>query len=171
VRVLVVDDDEALVSSLQRLLRKHGFEVEVATDGATALARLSKGGYDVMLLDLCMDHLDGMQVFEAAKADPGAPSTILFSGHLDIPTAVRATRSGVAEVLEKPVPDDVLVLRLRDAAAERRSRNESPSLPDLQRELILGAFESSGGNLSRAAKQLGIPRSTLRDRLRKYGVR
>jgi DNA-binding NtrC family response regulator len=47
----------------------------------------------------------------------------------------------------------------------------STSLPALERELILKAFEGSGANLSRAARELGIPRSTLRDRLKKYGVR
>ena len=184
VRVLVVDDDVHLSKALQRTLRHHGFAVDVVLDGQAAIERVSSESYDVMLLDLCLENMDGLEVYESVASKPSAPTTILHSAHLDIRTAVQATRSGVCEVLEKPVPERVLVDRIRDAARQHRLAaagegapssvapdGAKKSLPDLQREYTLHAFEGSGKNLSRAARELGIPRSTLRDRLRRYGVR
>jgi DNA-binding NtrC family response regulator len=156
-----------------------------------------------MVLDLQLANMDGLDVFRAACDLPSPPATILHSAYLSVQTAVLAIRSGVGEVLEKPVLEDVLVARIRELTARRRAKLAEPngadsgdaasgagdssragvdssgviglggsrSLPDLERTLILQAFADSGQNLSRAARTLGIPRSTLRDRLRKYGAR
>ncbi len=202
-RVLIVDDDAALARALQRYLQRQGMITEMVVDGAEALEQLRAQAFDVMVLDLQLANMDGLDVFRAACDLPSPPATILHSAYLSVQTAVLAIRSGVGEVLEKPVLEDVLVARIRELTVRRRAKLAAPngadsedsaagrgdssrggvdssavlglganrSLPDLERTLILQAFADSGQNLSRAARTLGIPRSTLRDRLRKYGAR
>ena len=97
IRVLVVDDDGILVRALQRVLGLQGFEVDTALDGRAALNRLENGEYDVMLLDLRMGSMDGMEVYAVAQRN-SPPATIIHSAHIDVRTAVMATRAGSAEL-------------------------------------------------------------------------
>ncbi|MES1178103.1 MAG: sigma-54 dependent transcriptional regulator [Myxococcales bacterium] len=124
IRVLVVDDDGVMVRALQRVLARQGFEVDTALDGRAALSRLESNEYDVMLLDLRMGSMDGMEVYAMAQ-ESAPPATIIHSAHIDVQTAVLATRAGVQDVMQKPVPEEVLTARIRELAAQRRalSRN------------------------------------------------
>jgi len=121
VRVLVVDDDSVLVRAIQRVLCVRGFEVDTALDGRTALERLDRQRYDVLLLDMQMANMDGMEVFRAVQERSSPPATIIHSAHIDVRTAVLATRAGVQEVMQKPVAEEILATRIRELAAERRS--------------------------------------------------
>ncbi|HKY39378.1 MAG TPA: sigma-54 dependent transcriptional regulator [Polyangiaceae bacterium] len=125
IRVLVVDDDAVLVRSLERVLSLQGFEVDTATDGRTALTRLQDREYDVMLLDLRMGGMDGLEMYGLAPPQC-LPATIIHSAHIDVRTAVLATRAGVQDVMQKPVPEDSLALRIRELAAEHRSIRQYP---------------------------------------------
>jgi DNA-binding NtrC family response regulator len=120
-----VDDDGVLVRALQRVLALLGFEVDTALDGRAALNRLDATEYDVMLLDLQMGSVDGMEVFAAARVK-SRPATIIHSAHIDVRTAVMATRAGVQDVMQKPVPEDVLAARIRELAALRRAVSQEP---------------------------------------------
>src|SRR5690348_2409056 len=142
IRVLVVDDDSVLVRSLQRVLSLQGFEVEAAHDGRTALSRLQCNDYDVMLLDLRMGSMDGMEVY--ALAPPRRlPATIIHSAHVDLRTAVLATRAGVEDVMQKPVPEEQLATRIRELAKARRAQRvaehqelRTGAEPDALRRLV-----------------------------------
>jgi DNA-binding NtrC family response regulator len=120
IRVLIVDDDSVLVRSLQRVLSLQGFRVDAALDGRSALGQLECGEYDVMLLDLRMGSMDGMEMY-AKRPNGRSPATILHSAHIDVKTAVEAMRAGVDDVMQKPVREDVLASRIRDLALERRA--------------------------------------------------
>src|SRR3954453_6821366 len=78
IRVLVVDDDGVMVRALQRVLAVQGFEVDTALDGRAALSRLESSDYDVMLLDLRMGNMDGMEVYAKAQ-ESSPPATIIHS--------------------------------------------------------------------------------------------
>jgi two-component system, NtrC family, response regulator AtoC len=121
VRVLVVDDDSVLVRAIQRVLCVRGFEVDTALDGRSALERLDRQRYDVLLLDMQMANMDGMEVFRAVRERTSPPATIIHSAHIDVRTAVLATRAGVQEVMQKPVAEEILATRIRELAAERRA--------------------------------------------------
>ena len=138
IRVLVVDDDSVLARSLQRVLGLQGFEVDTAHDGRAALNRLETHDYDVMLLDLRMGSMDGMEVF-AMAADRRPPATIIHSAHIDVRTAVAATRAGVQDVMQKPVPEDVLAARIRELVA----RNARPTEQATERTHELSLVGSS----------------------------
>jgi two-component system, NtrC family, response regulator AtoC len=134
VRVLVVDDDAMLVRALQRVLALQGFTVDAALDGQSALGRLRSTAYDVMLLDLRMGTMDGMEVFRVAHESDAPPATILHSAFVDVGTAVQAIRSGVCEVMEKPVPEHRLTARILELAAERRSAMRPGASPEAPHE-------------------------------------
>ncbi len=120
IRVLIVDDDAVLARSLQRFLSLQGFEVEAALDGRSALNLLQSNDYDVMLLDLRLGGMDGLEVYALVSASR-LPATIIHSAHVDLRTAVLATRAGAHDVMQKPVPEEQLTSRIRELAAERRS--------------------------------------------------
>lgn len=148
IRVLVVDDDSVLVRALQRVLDLQGFEVDTALDGRTALHRLETNEYDVMLLDLRMGSVDGMEVYALAQRG-NAPATIIHSAHIDVRTAVAATRAGVQDVMQKPVPEEVLTARIRELAAQRRAARErgtgapGPSVPEESLSRLVGTSEKA----------------------------
>jgi len=127
IRVLLVDDDGVLVRALQRVLVLQGFIVETALDGRGALRKLETSDYDVMLLDLRMGGMDGMDVYAMSRAN-FPPATIIHSAHIDVQTAVKATRAGVNDVLQKPVPEDVLAARIRELAEQRRNAKRQPAV-------------------------------------------
>ena len=129
IRVLVVDDDGVLVRALQRVLGLQGFEVDTALDGRAALNRLENNEYDVMLLDLRMGSMDGMEVYAMAQRGT-PPATIIHSAHIDVRTAVVATRAGVQDVMQKPVPEELLGARIRELSAQRRASRQQ-SVPAL----------------------------------------
>ena len=148
IRVLIVDDDSVLVRALQRVLDLQGFEVDTALDGRAALNRLSSNEYDVMLLDLRMGSVDGMEVY--ALAQQGVPpATIIHSAHIDVRTAVAATRAGVQDVMQKPVPEEVLTTRIRELAAQRRATRERNAESSAQKTVedsllrLVGASEKA----------------------------
>lgn len=181
--VLVVDDDLVFARSLMRQLHQFGWEAEHAADGADALRLVRERSFDAMVLDLRMQNVSGLEVLEALASAETMPAVILLSGHLDIPTTVHAMRAGVVDVLEKPTDATALDQRLRDAIAARRrdaaasheadggtllAAANATKVREVERAMILEVFRLCGGNLSRAARELGLPRTTLRDKLRRY---
>lgn len=117
--VLVVDDDILLASTLLRALTTFGWEVEVAHSGSAALEVMSQRAFDTLVLDLLIPDTNGFAVLERLREFPmeKRPATILLSGHLDVPSTVRAVRAGAFDVLEKPVSGALLHQRLLAALA------------------------------------------------------
>jgi DNA-binding NtrC family response regulator len=154
---LVVDDDGVLVRALVRVLALQGFEVDAVLDGRTALSRLENNDYDVMLLDLRMGSMDGMEVYAMAP-NRRLPATIIHSAHIDVQTAVMATRAGVQDVMQKPVPEELLAVRIRELANERRAMRQRPT-PTPQPESVDDALQRLVGSSPKA--------SELRDHIRR----
>lgn len=122
--VLVVDDDTTLAQTLSRSLAGFGWHVETAHNGREALHVLAGRSFDALVLDLQMPEADGLTVIEQLRDEASRPLTILLSGHLDVPTTVRAVRLGAYDVLEKPVLPADIDGRLRSGLGQRRSADE-----------------------------------------------
>jgi two-component system nitrogen regulation response regulator NtrX len=143
-RVLVVDDEESIRRSLAGLLSDEGWEVATASDGDAALAavREDAGAVDVVLLDIAMPGRDGIAVLEALReAHPDLP-VVMMSGHGAIETAVRSTRLGAFDYIEKPLSAEKLLLTLQHAVDQRRLAAENRRL----RAQALRAHEILGGS-------------------------
>ncbi|WP_289483960.1 response regulator, partial [Enterobacter sp. E105B] len=102
-RLLLVDDDPGLLKLLGLRLTSEGYSVETAASGLEGLRVLGREQIDLVISDLRMDEMDGMQLFsEIQKVQPGLP-VIILTAHGSIPDAVAATQQGVFSFLTKPV--------------------------------------------------------------------
>ena len=112
-RILIVDDEKAIRDSLQIVLSEEGFEAEVVTDGMEALHKIEEGGYDLVITDLKMPRLNGMELLE--KSSNVAPDTffIIMTAYASVDTAINALRNGAYDYLIKPVEFDDLIIRVK----------------------------------------------------------
>ena len=102
VTVLVVDDDEAHAQTLAEALESSGYEPSVVTSGESALSSLADSRPDIVLTDLRMADVDGMQILEAAR-EQGDTEVVMITGHASVETAVQAMAKGAAHYVTKPV--------------------------------------------------------------------
>ncbi len=118
-RVLLVDDEEELVQALSERLRLRGFEVVVALSGEQALSILQEAAPDLMVLDLKMPGMDGMDVLRTTRQVSPQVQVIMLTGHGSEKDCEAAMRLGVFDYLQKPVDITELVTALNRAAAVR----------------------------------------------------
>jgi DNA-binding NtrC family response regulator len=121
IRVLIVDDEPALRRSLARLLMSRGFETLTAEGGEAALSLLSTTRVDVMLCDLMMPQMDGMEVLRRVKSEHPQVEVVMMTAHGQLDTAVSAVRAGAYDFLQKPfVAPDAVAIALEKAVERRR---------------------------------------------------
>jgi len=123
VKILVVDDEPAMRLGLQQVLKKEGYEVEVASDGEQALARMSAQAFAAVVTDLRMPKRDGMAVLAHAKTLNPEPLVFMITAYGDVPTAVQAMQGGATDFILKPFKIDDVRTRVKTAllAAEPRA--------------------------------------------------
>lgn len=127
-RVLVVDDEAGILETLEILLRNEGFEPVVADSGKSALEKLASAAPDIVLSDVRMPGVGGVEVLTAARAhDPNTP-VILMTAQATLQTAMQAVNEGAFYYIQKPFRNDELVAILRRAAEHRSLRVENTSL-------------------------------------------
>jgi two-component system nitrogen regulation response regulator NtrX len=147
-RALIVDDEESIRRSLAGLLSDEGLEVVTAAEGEAALAALreEEPGFDVVLLDIAMPGRDGLAVLEELRLEWPELPVVMMSGHGTIETAVRATRLGAFDFIEKPLSAEKLLLTLQHAVEHHRLADENRRLraQALRAHEILGSSEPMG---------------------------
>ncbi len=116
-RVLVVDDEEELVSALVERLTLRGFQAKGVTNGADALAYLEGAACDVVLLDVKMPGIGGLEVIKRIKEQQPSLEVVLLTGHSSAQDAERGTTLGAFDYLMKPVKIDDLLRVLLSAGA------------------------------------------------------
>jgi two-component system copper resistance phosphate regulon response regulator CusR len=124
-RVLVVDDSERVRKTLATGLHAHGMAVETAADGAEALMLLNGLPFDVVVLDLVMPHVDGVQVLQELKSRKSKPRILVLSARDQVQDRVDALNLGADDYLVKPFSFDELLARLM-ALSRRRFDEASP---------------------------------------------
>jgi DNA-binding NtrC family response regulator len=121
-RVLIVDDEEDLVSTMAERLELRGFEVETATSGTDALAHVGKSDFSVLLVDVKMPGVGGLELMAEIKRDHPDLPVILFTGHTSVADAERGIQEGAFGYLMKPIDIDTLIEKIRNAAGTRKGR-------------------------------------------------
>lgn len=102
-KILIADDERHIAEGLQMLLADDGFEVDVATDGQEAWDMLQKGEYGLVLADLRMPNLDGLELFALMRAEQVASEVIIITGEGSVSSAVELVKGGAYHYLEKPL--------------------------------------------------------------------
>lgn len=125
--ILVVDDEEEIRNSIAEILREEGYSVASAATAGEATVMIQDAPYDVVLLDIWLPDRDGLDVLGEIRQMPSAsrPEVIIISGHGTIETAVKATKLGAYDFLEKPLSLDRTLIVLKNAAEARRLRTEN----------------------------------------------
>jgi len=126
--VLVVDDEPAILGTLKKALSLEGYSVDVAGGVALAEERLAKKDYEVVLLDVALPDGDGLDLLGRLRARGEDADVIMMSGHGTIDAAVRATKLGALDFLEKPLSTDRLLVMLENAFRLRRAQEETREL-------------------------------------------
>lgn len=134
-RVLIVDDEPGIRDSLSGILQDEGFLTHAVATGEDCLHELASNPYDALLLDVWLPGIDGLQVLERLLQTPldAHPACIMISGHGSIETAVRATKLGAFDFLEKPLTIEKVLLVLRNALEHRRLQLELRDLRQIAR--------------------------------------
>ena len=137
--VLIVDDEAGIRESLKGVLQDEGYQASVVESGEACLELLAKRSFDVVLLDIWLPGIDGLDVLEKLKESDAAPEVIMISGHGTIETAVRATKLGAYDFLEKPLSLEKTLILVKNAAEAHRLRSENRDLKrQLPRSVIAG---------------------------------
>jgi two-component system, NtrC family, response regulator AtoC len=129
-RVLVVDDEENIRLVLRTLLRKNGYEVEVADSGESALALVDTFGPDVILTDVRMPKMGGMDLLATLKAKQYPATVIVMSAYGNVDLALEAMKAGAYDYVGKPFKPDEVVLALRKAEERETLRRENRALKE-----------------------------------------
>jgi two-component system, NtrC family, nitrogen regulation response regulator NtrX len=130
--ILIVDDESGIRDSLRGVLDDEGFRTEAAESGEQCLRLLASQGFDVVLLDVWLPGMDGLETLQKIRELEAAPEVIMISGHGTIETAVRATKLGAYDFLEKPLSIDRTLNLIRHAIDAKNLRRENR---DLKRQL------------------------------------
>jgi two-component system, NtrC family, nitrogen regulation response regulator NtrX len=125
--ILIVDDEAEIRGSLEEILREEGYGVATARTAAEAITLIQDAPYDVVLLDIWLPDRDGLDVLGDvhALAAETRPEVVIISGHGTIETAVKATKLGAYDFLEKPLSLDRTLIVLKNAVEARRLRRDN----------------------------------------------
>ncbi len=123
--VLIVDDEQEIRESLESILREEEYLVTIAATATEAMALLRDVTYDVVLLDIWLPDRDGLDMLVEIKQLENSPEVVIISGHGTIEAAVKATKRGAYDFLEKPLSLDRTLLVLKNATQARRMREEN----------------------------------------------
>jgi two-component system response regulator RegA len=171
--LLLVDDDERFRERLGTALRERGVEVAIAKDQATALELIGQRSFDALVTDLKMPGPSGLVLVKEVQRLAPHTRVVMLTGYGTIATAVEAMRLGAIDYLVKPCNADQLLQAFTESAPEKEAEPDeglTPSLARLEREHIERVLTECGGNVTRAAKVLGIHRRTLQYKLAKFPV-
>lgn len=173
ISILIVDDDTALRERLARAFRDRGFEVLEAGDHPAALELARARSIDRAVVDLRMPGPNGLQVVHDLRALHPSLQVVVVTGYGSIATAVEAMRLGARDYLTKPANADQ-ILAAFDAdpdAPPVEPEYDVPSLAKVEREHIERVLQECNGNISKAARVLGMHRRTLQYKLAKFPVK
>jgi len=127
-RILIIDDETSIRSSLRGILEDEGYAVTTAASGEEGLGQLQKQHFDLLLLDIWLPGMSGIDVLRRVQALDDRPQVVAISGHGTVETAVQATKLGGFDFLEKPLSLEKVVLTIKNALRQRKLEEENVQL-------------------------------------------
>src|ERR1700733_12232429 len=126
--ILIVDDEEGIRHSLTSILSEEGYDVVAVPSGEECLNRLASAHFDVVLLDIWLPKMDGIETLERMRQQGHFPMVVMISGHGNIETAVRATKLGAFDFIEKPLSIEKITRSVKNAVEFVRLEEENRRL-------------------------------------------
>ena len=127
-RILVIDDEAAIRESLEVLLTLEGYTVDMATEGESGLKMIDRESYDLVLLDLSMPGLSGMELLPLIKERQPDLPLIMITAYGTVDNVVEAIRNGASNFVQKPWDNEKLLADIRSAILRRKAEEENLQL-------------------------------------------
>jgi two-component system nitrogen regulation response regulator NtrX len=137
--ILIVDDEAGVRASLAGVLRDEGYTVATVDSGEACLAHVVQSPPDVILLDIWLPGMDGLATLERLRERNVEAQVIMISGHASVEAAVRSTKLGAFDFIEKPLSLDKTVLTVRNALRQHRLKPKIASFARVDRRLVIVA--------------------------------
>ncbi len=162
VRVLVVDDDRAICDYMETFLTKDGFEVKTLNDPSGAPDEVKTGGYHLVVLDLMMPKMDGLQVLERIRKVDNDVAVVIFTGYPSLETAVQSMKMDAVDYLKKPFnPEEFRVVVDRVMRKKGLLRTPEENLHRVIGETIRNLRKDRNLTLKQMARRTGLSVSLL----------
>jgi len=168
--VLVVEDDNAFRTLLMNAFRDRGYDAQGAPDAASAIRAAQQESPEMAVIDLRLPDRSGLDVVRELKAIDASTAIVVLTGYGSIATALESVRLGAVHYLTKPTDADRILAAFQHGLASR-SRDlptDPPSLAHVEWEHLNRVLTDCDGNVSEAARQLGMHRRSLQRKLAKY---
>lgn len=169
--ILVIDDDDLLRQQLARAFERRGLEVRTAANVETASAMIREESPELAVIDLKMPDGSGLELVELLHEVDASSRAVVLTGYGSIATAIDAVRLGATYFLQKPADADEILNAFTRAEGRQSDPKEVPQAPSLARaewEHIHRVLSDASGNISEAARRLGIHRRSLQRKLQKF---
>jgi len=127
-KILVIDDERSIRNTLKEVLEYENHEIDTAVDGSEGIEMYAKGKHELVLCDIKMPNMDGIEVLEKLIDMPGNAPIVMISGHGNIDTAVEAIKKGAFDFIEKPLDLNRLLITIRNALERKDLVAETQAL-------------------------------------------
>lgn len=129
IKLLVVDDEQRFLFTAEKILKRQGFDIFIAESGRKALSLLEANDVEVVILDVKMPGMDGIQTLKEIRHRHPHSKVIMLTGHATVPSAVEAMQMGASDYLMKPVAMDQLVKKIHEMVDQRTTDDSTPPNP------------------------------------------
>lgn len=193
-RVLVVDDEVQVCRSCEKILGREGYEVASVADGREALLRLAGEPFDLVITDLRMAEMGGLELLESLRLRYPDVVPVVMTGFASVPSAVESMKVGAFDYLPKPFtpaemmavvgrawerrqelrrvsPADAPAPRTNSEFLSRKRQLRDEATADLEREFVVSALQRNGWNVTRAALDVGLQRQNFQALMRRHHIR
>jgi DNA-binding NtrC family response regulator len=162
VKVLVVDDDKAICDFMETFLSKDGFQVTTLEDGASALEEVKNGGYHLIVLDLMMPQVDGIELLGQIRKVDSDVAVVIFTGYPSLDSAVQSMKLDAVDYLKKPFnPEEFREVLDRVMRKKGLLRSPEENLHRVIGETIRGLRKDRGLTLKQMARRTALSVSLL----------
>lgn len=135
--VLLMEDEGSLAKGLAMVMREEGYDVDLAASGRGALAQFQKSDFDLLVADLRLPDIDGMEVIKQVKGKKPKTNVVIITGYPTVSSAVQAVKIGVSDYLRKPFTEDEFMTAVKSALRESKKASLGALLVETQRDRLI----------------------------------
>jgi DNA-binding NtrC family response regulator len=135
--VLLMEDEMSLAKGLAMVMREEGYDVDLANTGRGALEKFQKSDFDLLVADLRLPDIDGMDVVEQVRGKKPKTNVVIITGYPSVSSAVQAVKMGVSDYLRKPFTEDEFMTAVKSSLRERKKAAMGALLVETQHERLI----------------------------------